>query len=806
MRTSYYLSLIFLFGISFFHYGQTLTDIGPAQGFDNELQSTVDHLANGMSLYDFDEDGWDDLTFPARFDSVAFYKNINGTFVEIGSMLYSEGEMRSILWVDYDNDGDLDLCASYFDIGVRLYRNDGNFSFSDVTTSVGISPVPTTAYGISFADPDKDGDLDLYICNYGGIGFGSFPNQYYQNSNGSFSEMATQLGIENGFKTSFASSWFDFDNDDELDLHIANDRISYKDALYKNYGNDVFIDMADSLGVDNQNNFPMTSSISDFNNDGFQDIFVTNVANGDYQGVPLDYKLFQNQGGTSFTNVAQTYGLDTNAYAWGALWVDYNNDGFEDLYVATSFIDTINNPDLSSLLFLNNGGLGFTPINDSITGDIICSSYSPVKGDFNNDGFYDITVLNDNSPPNLLLNSGDNGNNSIKILPIGTVSNRQAIGAKVKVYAGGINQYQTVFCGTGLCAQYSQHMIFGVGSSTVVDSVEVIFPSGIVVKRYNLPVNQRYQIPEQVQVNIGLMPGIDTLVLCPGTSVSLGVPGYASYDWNTGSSDSIIVVSTAGNYSFQAFNQQADTVYQSSEVFVTYEAIPLYQEIITDPVCGGNNIGSIELVFGLAQDSLNVVDWSTGTQGFTLDTVPGWYTYTITTPAGCIYSGDATINAVTPFDVQFMTSPATDQDGGTVQFYIFGGVSPFTYTFDTTTVSNFIDSLPPGSYQVEIVDANGCIVLVDFIINDATTTGLSALSEDEFKVYFAEENVWICGDISTIKKIELYDMSGSKIDQNLTWEKVNDKCLRNSVNLPGGLYHVKIQGNTRENSTAVFIR
>ena len=114
-------------------HSQTFTDIAAAQNI-NEIQN-YPFFGNGMSFYDFDEDGWDDLTFPTQNDSIAFYKNYNGNFVKIGSMLYAPGEMRQLLWVDYDDNGTLDICISYGDIGVRLYDNDGAFNFSDVTTA-----------------------------------------------------------------------------------------------------------------------------------------------------------------------------------------------------------------------------------------------------------------------------------------------------------------------------------------------------------------------------------------------------------------------------------------------------------------------------------------------------------------------------------------------------------------------------------------------------------------------------------------------------------------------------------------------
>ncbi len=787
--------------------GQTLTDIAALQGI-NFLQSTSDHQANGLSFYDFDNDGWDDLTFASPFDSLRIYRNNNGTFVQMASFFMSAGDMRSVLWVDYDNDGDLDLCTSNYDVGVRMYRNDGNFTFSEVTSYIGISPLIDRTYGISFADPDADGDLDLYVCLYEGA-FEQTPsrNLFYENlGNSSFDEIGMQIGIDNSFKASFASTWFDYNNDGNIDLHVVNDRSQFDDALYQNNGGLSFMDVATAVGVENPDSYPMTTSVSDYNNDGYIDIFMSDIANG--SGIPGnsgDYRLLENQGGTNFVDMAPVYNIDTTIFAWGGLWADYDNDGYEDLYVATSYIDTLNNPDRTSLLYHNDAGAGFTLMNDSIVGDIVCSSYSAVKGDINNDGFYDIIVQNDNVNPNVLLNSG-NGNNYIKITPVGTLSNNQAIGTKVQVYAGGIAQYQPVFCGTGMCAQFSQHMIFGTGTSTTVDSVVLTFPSGIVVRRFDLPVNQSYTISEQIQIAVDMVPGMDTLVLCPGTTATLGVTGYSSYLWNTGSQDSLITVSAAGDYSFNAYNAALDTVYESSSIHIMYEHIPIYQEIVTDPICGVGLNGSIEILFANNQDSLNTIDWSTGDQGTLLDTLPGWYSYTITTPNNCTYSGNATINPTMPFDVQFMTSPETNSDGGTVQFYTFGGTPPFTYVLDNIEITDFEDSLDAGAYQVEITDANGCVVIVDFTINDATTTAdINSIEKSGIQVYYAADKIWICGPVSDIETINLFDMSGREIKLRESWTKVNDNCLQNASEISSGLYQLRSEGKTGEHSSALFI-
>ncbi|MCH2229563.1 MAG: CRTAC1 family protein [Crocinitomicaceae bacterium] len=793
---------IFIVVLPLLCFSQSFTDLAAIQGV-HVIQQSEGHDGNGMSFYDFDNDGWDDLTFPTQNDSISFFRNINGSFMEIGSYLYAPGSIRQLLWVDLTNDEVLDLCISYADLGVRLYENDGNFNFSDITANSGISMMPTSTYGISCADPDLDGDLDLYVCNYSFLA----TNKFYENQgNGVFIESSLLYGIDNQLNTSFMSTWFDFDNDNDIDLHVINDKLASADALFENLGNGNFVDEAVNLGVLNDGHHPMSSSISDYNNDGFQDVFVSDLANGNIiNGVTTDYKLFQNQNGNNFINVAPQMEIDTSLLAWGALWVDYNNDCFEDLYIATSRINVNANPDETSLLFKNNAGLGFELMNDSVFADIINSAYCPVKGDINNDGFYDIVVLTDSIDPNVLLNSGNNGNGYIKITPIGTVSNKQAIGTKIKVHAAGQSQLQTVFCGTALCAQYSQHMIFGVNNATLVDSVEIIFPSGVVVKEYNLPINSSYTILEQVFNQVELAAGADTVYLCQDESLVIGIDGYYNYSWSNGSNDSLIVVNSPGVYSFEATTILTDTVFQSNELTVLWEEFSNVQEVVLQPACGIENLGSIEVLLSNANDSNSTILWSNGAQEFVLDSLSeGLYNYEITTPNNCSVIGSVNLVEGERLNVQFNTFPETDIQLGSVQFFVFGGVPDYTYTMNGLEESSFIDSLTAGTYQVSIQDTNGCEVIVEFTINNASTASLGKEETTSVNVRFIEGAITICSN-KTIERgsISLFDFNGRNIDLQDWNEKEN--CLVNYVSVAQGFYQVNFVINEKEYSELIFI-
>ena len=767
--------------------GQNLFEIALSQGIVANQNFTLSN-ANGMSFYDFDEDGWDDLTYPMHNDSIIFYKNFNGNLIEIGSMLYSEGTIRQILWVDYDNDGYLDLCISYDNYSVRLYKNNGDYTFEDVSVSSGIYPSVQNPYGFSFADPDQDNDLDLYLASYDTPG-NPYTNIYYENQgDGTFIDKSSEMGIDNGTYASFIGVWFDYNNDDLIDLHVINDREFGDDALYENQGSS-FINVATTVGVSNAGKNPMTSSISDFNNDGFQDIFVTDfgmdsVNSGDG---PFHYKLFQNQDGVSFNNVAESFDMHLNDFGWGALWVDYNNDMYEDLYIATG--NTINNQGLPTapIFYRNDAGIGFSKINDSIVGEMNTVSFCPVKGDINNDGFYEIAVLNQDVPPHLLLNEG-NSNNYLKITPVGLVSNRMAIGSEIRLYAGGIQQLQTVFCGEQLCAQNSQHKIFGIGQNLIVDSIWVSFPSGLIAKRYDVPANQSITIYEETfsTVNFNLIENLDSVLLCLNDTIEITLSGYDNYGWNTGALDSTLYITAPGTYFFEAYNSSEDTLFRSHELIVSLEEMPLYQVLTTDISCNDEFSGGSVLQF-VNPTAIDTVFWSSGDSGFFIDSVlEGNYTFTFQTNNQCYYNDSVYIGEMGTMNIQYQTTPYTGTSYGSVSISIFGGSPPFVYVIDGDTLDSNIDSLLAGTYTLVVYDSFDCMQEETITIQNESTVGINRFDQ-EASIYLSEEIIHICAESLLEQNLEVYSLSGSRI--GLRNPRMGmDNCMEFDFHHPSGVY------------------
>ena len=778
---------LFLSNICF---GQQLINVSMEQNI-TEFQDFAMSNANGMTFYDFDEDGWDDLTYPMHNDSIIFYKNFNGQFHKIGSFLLSDGDIRQLMWVDYDNDGDLDLCISYDNDGLRIYNNQGDFSFIDVSISSGVYPSVSNPYGFSFIDYDLDNDLDIYLADYSDPS-GEGRNMFFENQgNGTFVEKSIELGIDNGTQPSFMGVWFDYNNDHLIDLHVINDRDIGTDALYENSGNGIFNDVAVSIGISNQGQNPMTSSISDYNNDGFQDIFLSDFGvDSIITGAgPYHYKLFKNQEGTSFSDKAPEYNMAVNDFGWGALWVDYNNDMYEDLYIATG--NSVNNQGAlsSSILYRNNGGSSFTKINDSINGNIPAVSFCPVKGDINNDGFYDIAVLNLNTPPDILLNQG-NENNYIKITPFGIESNRMAIGSEIRVYTNGTQQLQTVFCGEQLFAQNSQHKIFGVGNNEIIDSIYVYFPSGLIAKRYQVPVNQSINIYEEIftTIHFELIEEVDSILLCSGDSLLIELSNYENYQWSDGSQDSSLLITSAGTYYFEAFNTAGDTVYRSNDLVIELESAPLFQLITEDVNCNNQSSGTATLLFADTA-SIDSVYWSNGDTGMNADSLfeasNHWYTFV--TNNSCSYTSEFSITNPELMTVQFITSGQSENEQGSLSIFVFGGTPPFTYILEGDTVESYIDNLSAGAYELIVTDAYGCSQQVSISIQYMASTG-EAEHNSEIDVKLTANHIEICASEDNFNELNLYDLRGQKV---LYLELQNENlidCKKFNCAKPSGIY------------------
>lgn len=446
----------------------------------------------GVSFYDYDNDGWDDLTFACKENfSVRFFKNNSGTFVEETFNITIPGHSKQVLWVDYDNDGDNDLFVARLDAANKLYNNDGNFNFTDVSGIAGIPNTILYTYGASFGDYDNDGDLDLFLSNKDDDKI--IPNQLYRNNgNGTFTDVSLIAGISNVGHLSFCSSFFDYNNDGFLDIYISNDRFANTNILYKNDGDGTFTDVSASSGAGVAAN-AMSTTIDDYNYDGYLDIYVTNTVEGNH--------LLKNNGDGTFTDLATASGTIFNSIGWGANFFDADNDTDMDLYVCSMINNTASGLMTSGFYECDSGNSYTVPTTAGFTNDTF-TSFSNAIGDINNDGYQDFVVVNQAPENHTLWRNAGGTNNWLKVKLEGTTSNKAGIGARIKATINGQAMYRYTLCGEAFLGQNSATEIFGLGTETTIDMLEIFWPSGLVDTLTNVTANQALNVIEGSTLSI----------------------------------------------------------------------------------------------------------------------------------------------------------------------------------------------------------------------------------------------------------------------------------------------------------------
>ena len=445
-------------------------------------------LGGGVSFIDFNNDGWDDISFATEdTEEICFLEN-NGGFL---TRVYFTGvsntlKTKQIIWVDYDNDGDKDLFVTALNGSNRFYINNGAMVFTDISNTIGFFTDNKHTTSASFGDIDNDGDLDAFICNRDDD-YEAERNYLYQNNNGIYTDISEEAGILLTSEISFCAVFFDYNNDGLQDIYVSNDKPTYSNRLYKNNGDNTFEDTSESSGAGISIN-AMTTTIGDYNHDGWFDIYVTNTPDGN--------QLLKNNGDGTFTDKARDSGTEFDSVGWGAVFLDADNDSELDLYVSGEF-DGTNSSLLPSAFYHNQGDEIFQIPNEIGFEEDTRKSYSNAIGDVDNDGRPDIVVSNDSEPNFLFNNKSTNSNNWIKIKLEGTIGNRDGIGNRIEVFAGGKSQYRYTLCGEGYLSQNSSSEFIGLGSATNIDYIKVTWNhSGVVEKIEQVATNQTITIQE----------------------------------------------------------------------------------------------------------------------------------------------------------------------------------------------------------------------------------------------------------------------------------------------------------------------
>jgi hypothetical protein len=440
----------------------------------------------GIVTGDFNRDGFEDiyLTNGQGQPNQLYLNNGDETFSETGKAAGVADTLEGMGAVcgDVDNDGDLDIyLANHFGEN-KLFLNNGNAIFSDATISAGVGEGgPGTS--AAMADYNNDGFLDIYVLNHSQNGNSYANNLYHNNGNGTFSDVALSAHADDTEGTGLAVGFFDYNNDGYADFYIANEYD--RDALYHNNGDGTFTNIA------NPNTIPsgggMGVDFSDYDADGDMDIYVSNL----YR----DF-LLENLGGGDFKEVSAARGIENLTMGWGINFLDYDNDGDEDLYVVNGAMIWPSQYPEANVFYRNNGNGYFieraaeTGVDDA--GDARASACF----DFNNDGYMDIIFLNIARGDIRLYKNNNSVNNWITIKLAGTRSNRDGIGARVAVEAGGRVRVKEVRAGSSYASMHSLELGFGLKQHDRVDKITVFWPSGSEQEIIGIEANQLLTITE----------------------------------------------------------------------------------------------------------------------------------------------------------------------------------------------------------------------------------------------------------------------------------------------------------------------
>jgi hypothetical protein len=436
----------------------------------------------GAAWGDYDGDGDLDLYFANWDGENKLLRNDAGTFVDATvAPLDDAGAGTGVAWGDYDNDGDLDLYVANSDGANKLFRNDGT-GFTDVTTG----PLGDTraSHAVAWADFDLDSDLDLYVANTGynrlleNLGWPTFEFAVVDSS----SQSAQSEGV----------AWGDYDNDGDPDLLVANRGMPNR--LYRNDDGALTDVTAPPVG-----GFATSIGVAwgDYDNDGDLDAFVGNMFGSN--------QLLRNEGGGSFTDATTAPLDDPTRDATGVAWLDYDNDGDLDLYVV--------NYSRGNRLFRNEGPPAWDFTDASIAPlDNDGSGWGVACADYDEDGEIDIYITNGGAN-RLFLNDATEGTHWLGVRLEGTISNRSAIGARVRVVAGGASQIREVSGGSGYLSQDSLPLEFGLGSATVVDSIIVRWPSGYSEDVTGVAADQIVEIVEASTSGVAVVPSAREVTL-----------------------------------------------------------------------------------------------------------------------------------------------------------------------------------------------------------------------------------------------------------------------------------------------------
>jgi enediyne biosynthesis protein E4 len=503
------------------------------QAYHTSMKYLIETMGSGVALFDYDNDGRLDIFFangapltdPEPVGTIPkkagpkdwnrlYHQKEDGTFEDVTERagLAGAGYDLGVAVGDYDNDGYEDLYVAGYG-GNHLYHNDGNGKFTDVTgpSGTGGSGWSTSA---AWVDLDNDGRLDLVVLRYLKWDFSDLycgehreghraychpdlfppiaPLVYHNDGNGHFTEVAAKIGLDTPGK-GLGIAIADYDRDGHTDIFVAND--SMQEFLYHNKGNGTFEELglpgAVAVDGDGRTFAGMGVDFSDYNNDGLPDLIITDLAN-------QKYALYQNAGDGTFNYSSYLTGLAAATLlhsGWGVAFLDYDNDGWKDLIIAQGHdIDNIqlDYPQLrykEPLMLLHNNGKRLVDVSEA-SGEVFHEAWvgrGLATGDIWNDGHADVVITTNGGPAYILRNETPTSNHWLGIKLVGHTSNRDGIGAEIKVTNSKGTQLVTVSTAGSYLSSHDKRAHFGLGSDAAAQSIVVRWPSGMTQTLKNVP-------------------------------------------------------------------------------------------------------------------------------------------------------------------------------------------------------------------------------------------------------------------------------------------------------------------------------
>ncbi|HYP26095.1 MAG TPA: CRTAC1 family protein [Blastocatellia bacterium] len=505
-----------------------------------EKRYIVESMSGGVALLDYDNDGHLDIYFvnaltmdilksptTPRPQSELYRNNGNGTFANVTAKagVGDTGWGMGVCVGDYNNDGWDDIYVTCLGPD-HLFKNNGDGTFANVTKAAGLGD-PRWSTGAAFLDYDNDGHLDLFVSNYVDFDVNNLPSNerpclyrgievqcgprglrgagdslYRNNGDGTFSDVTAKAGVgdPNGYYGMGVVA-SDFDGDGWVDIFVAND--ATPNFLYRNKGDGTFKDIGfisgAAVNANGGEQACMGVTVGDYDHDGKFDIFATNFAQ--------EYNvLYRGQGPNMFSDVANASGFMNQSYvSWGTKFFDYDNDGWIDLFVANGHVyPQVDKANLDAgyrqpkTLHRNNRDGTFTEVS-ARSGEALLEkrvSRGVAFGDIDNDGDVDLVVNDLDGSPQLLRNDGGNANNFILIKTVGARGNRGGVGARVKVVSQGLTQMDEVRSGASYISHNDLRLHFGLEKRTKIDLIEIRWPGGAVDKIEGAGVNRLLVVKE----------------------------------------------------------------------------------------------------------------------------------------------------------------------------------------------------------------------------------------------------------------------------------------------------------------------